>query len=67
VFSKPSYQLTVEETLPKDSQLLPLDAEDLDGGKNGRLRFSIIGKNLIDSIVNSFTNISLIDFRKVTK
>ena len=41
-FEKEFYQIEVDESLPKDSQILPLNARDLDKGKNGRLTYAII-------------------------
>ena len=41
-FQKEFYQIEVDESLPKDSQILPLNARDLDKGKNGRLTYAII-------------------------
>ena len=41
-FEKEFYQIDVDESLPKDSQILSLNARDLDKGKNGRLTYAII-------------------------
>ena len=41
-FEKEFYEIDVDETLPKDSQILSLNARDLDKGKNGRLTYAII-------------------------
>ena len=41
-FEKEFYEIDVDESLPKDSQILPLNARDLDKGKNGRLTYAII-------------------------
>ena len=41
-FEKEFYEIDVNESLPKDSQILPLNARDVDKGKNGRLTYSII-------------------------
>ena len=41
-FEKEFYEIDVDESLPKDSQIVPLNARDLDKGKNGRLTYAII-------------------------
>ena len=41
-FEREFYEIDVDESLPKDSQILPLNARDLDKGKNGRLTYTII-------------------------
>ena len=41
-FEKEFYEIDVDESLPKDSQIVPLNARDLDKGKNGRLTYTII-------------------------
>ena len=40
-FEKEFYEIDVDESLPKDSQIVPLNAPDLDKGKNGRLTYTI--------------------------
>ena len=40
-FEKEFYEIDVDESLPKDSQIVPLNARDLDKGKNGRLTYTI--------------------------
>ena len=40
-FEKEFYEIDIDESLPKDSQILPLNARDLDKGKNGRLTYTI--------------------------
>ena len=40
-FEKEFYEIDVDESLPKDSQILSLNARDLDKGKNGRLTYAI--------------------------
>ena len=42
-FEKEFYEIDVDESLPKDSQIVPLNARDLDKGKNGRLTYTITG------------------------
>ena len=41
-FEKEFYEISVDESLPKDSQILPLNAVDVDAGRNGRLTYTII-------------------------
>ena len=41
-FEKEFYEISVDESLPKDSQILPLNALDVDAGRNGRLTYTII-------------------------
>jgi Cadherin domain len=36
------FEITVAENLSKDSQILPLNAVDLDRGKNGRLLYEML-------------------------
>ena len=44
-FEKEFYEIDVDESLPKDSQIVPLNARDLDKGKNGRLTYTIIERD----------------------
>ncbi len=44
-FEKEFYEIDVDESLPKDSQIVPLNARDLDKGKNGRLTYTIIDRD----------------------
>lgn len=41
-FEKDFYEIEVDESLPKDSQILPLNAVDLDKGRNGRLSYTVV-------------------------
>ena len=40
-FEKEFYEIEVDESLAKDSQILPLNAVDQDKGKNGRLTYTV--------------------------
>ena len=41
-FETDLFDISVAENLAKDSQLLPLSAQDLDRGKNGRLLYEML-------------------------
>ena len=41
-FEKELYEVELDESLPKDSQILALQAEDRDSGRHGRLRYSVL-------------------------
>jgi hypothetical protein len=41
-FERDTFEITVAENLSKDSQILPLNAVDLDRGKNGRLLYEMV-------------------------
>ena len=41
-FETDVFDISVAENLPKDSQILPLNAVDLDRGKNGRLLYELV-------------------------
>ena len=55
-FEKEFYEIDADESLPKDSQILPLNARDSDKGKNGRLTYSIIASDS-DRLVNEYVGI----------
>jgi len=43
-FETDVFDISVAENLPKDSQILPLNAVDLDRGRNGRLVYQMVGE-----------------------
>ena len=43
-FETDVFDISVAENLPKDSQILPLNAVDLDRGRNGRLLYQMVGE-----------------------
>jgi hypothetical protein len=43
-FKTDVFDISVAENLPKDSQILPLNAVDLDRGRNGRLLYQMVGE-----------------------
>ena len=64
-FEKPFYQIDIDESLPKDSQILPLNALDADKGKNGRLTYTITNSDsTTDQYVGILPNSGILFLKK---
>ena len=64
-FEKSLYQVDVDESLPKDSQILSLKAVDADQGKNGRLEYRITDSDTVtDQLLGILPSSGIIFLKK---